>query len=68
MEKISIWRVSQLYSLAHVTNDQKQDYIQEGQSHLGNLGADWRKILKEKNVTVWIRHSSFMTRSSGRLL
>jgi hypothetical protein len=68
MEKISIWGISQLYSLAHITNDQKQDDIREGQSHLGDLGTDWRKILKKQEVTVWIRHSSFRTRSSGRLL
>jgi hypothetical protein len=28
-------------------NDKKQDNIWEGQSHLGDLGTDWRKILKE---------------------
>jgi hypothetical protein len=68
MEKIPIWRVSQLYSLSHITNDHKQDDIWERQSHLGGLGTDWRKILKKQEVTVWIRHSSFRTRSGGRLL
>jgi len=42
MQKISIWRVAQLYSLAHIMNDQKQDDIQAGRSHLGDLGTDWR--------------------------
>jgi len=46
----------------------KQDHIGEGQSHLGDLGTGCRKILKKQEVTVWIRHSSFRTRSSGRLL
>jgi len=68
MEKISIWRDSQLCSLAHTMNYQKQDDIREAQSHLGHLGTDWRKILKKQEVTVWIRHNSFRRGSSGRLL
>jgi len=46
MEKISIWRDSQLYSLTHITNYQKQDDIREAQSH-GRSRHRLEKDLKE---------------------